>query len=767
MLKSIKYCSKKKNSFGVGGGNIQTLTIPINIFELYLKKINITYGLNNLTYLHQQYFKLIWEISIASELNHDFEGNAADYKKKIIFDTMIYNIKEFMLFSGICITESNNLYNIIIRLITIPDLKINKELEKYIKNFFENLFTHNLPTTDFLKKLGELLNANYGNILARPDLFFSNNYCKKYLHLLNNLDNQLQIQPIQPFINKHLFIFIDALSSSGDLQNIIEYLLTFLDITINPNKYNVFFIESPASKFDSAGNTFLQVLLTRNFSSPDKYITSEIFLKIDFFENTILHFHLNIGPIILNNLSRGCNYTLFNFTYIDSQDKIELKINIINNLDISSNPIQDELKIYIGDGDFSLGNILKFQKLQNLVNLYIKNLEIFKKIEESDARIECGRPSRADTEVINLKKNMHNTENEQLQCLTQIKIIMLFKTCGDLGKELVAYYINEYIKTRQININGIHCNKTNTSIIYLTIDQFSFFILQYLGIIPAILSKKSFTTTAIEDEINWSAIPFKLNFPFKFDPILSLPELITSLQSMYKGLENDNKLLTLAKSLQHDYATTEFEIVEPNGKGTELNLILYYNYLLSKGWSHEDIIKLIITQITTDKLNYWAKEFITESNEKFHDNDLHDDFLASNVQDEYNQNSALKLLTEYLVRTSFYSADLLDDLLNIYIKLIQNYYNKSVSFQFGKTKKWIQGTKKGSFRRWCKSQKLTNKDGKVTMKCINKAKGSGNTKLIRKAVFAQNVGGYTKFGKNNFGGKNNFDADIMYLLKVC
>jgi hypothetical protein len=56
-------------------------------------------------------------------------------------------------------------------------------------------------------------------------------------------------------------------------------------------------------------------------------------------------------------------------------------------------------------------------------------------------------------------------------------------------------------------------------------------------------------------------------------------------------------------------------------------------------------------------------------------------------------------------------------------------------------KKSIKKGTIGLFGKWCKSKKLT-KDGKVTMRCINKALKSGNTTLIRRANYARNIGGY-------------------------
>jgi hypothetical protein len=52
----------------------------------------------------------------------------------------------------------------------------------------------------------------------------------------------------------------------------------------------------------------------------------------------------------------------------------------------------------------------------------------------------------------------------------------------------------------------------------------------------------------------------------------------------------------------------------------------------------------------------------------------------------------------------------------------------------------------GSFRKYCK-RKL-NVD-KVSKKCIQLAKKSKNKKIRKKAVFAENIRGYSSFGMNN------------------
>lgn len=89
-------------------------------------------------------------------------------------------------------------------------------------------------------------------------------------------------------------------------------------------------------------------------------------------------------------------------------------------------------------------------------------------------------------------------------------------------------------------------------------------------------------------------------------------------------------------------------------------------------------------------------------------------------------------------------------------------------FAFGKKNRFIQeanarsrrkGTV-GTFGRWCRRHHL-DVDGKVSLRCINKAKRSGNTKLIRRAVYAQNIKAYAgaKKRRSHFGN----DSELKYL----
>lgn len=48
----------------------------------------------------------------------------------------------------------------------------------------------------------------------------------------------------------------------------------------------------------------------------------------------------------------------------------------------------------------------------------------------------------------------------------------------------------------------------------------------------------------------------------------------------------------------------------------------------------------------------------------------------------------------------------------------------------------IKKENKGKFTKYC--------NGKVTQKCIDKAKRSGNSKLVKRAVFAENVRSWSK-----------------------
>jgi hypothetical protein len=81
----------------------------------------------------------------------------------------------------------------------------------------------------------------------------------------------------------------------------------------------------------------------------------------------------------------------------------------------------------------------------------------------------------------------------------------------------------------------------------------------------------------------------------------------------------------------------------------------------------------------------------------------------------------------------------------------------------------LKGTT-GTFGKWCKSQGLA-KDGKVTLRCIKKAKSSGNTTLIRRATFAKNIGGYKgavhtrSTRRSRFGNYRDEESDYKGSLR--
>lgn len=73
--------------------------------------------------------------------------------------------------------------------------------------------------------------------------------------------------------------------------------------------------------------------------------------------------------------------------------------------------------------------------------------------------------------------------------------------------------------------------------------------------------------------------------------------------------------------------------------------------------------------------------------------------------------------------------------MNIKFKNLTTYFKKGGGIH-------IKEKNKGSFTKYCK--------GKVTQECIDKAKKSGNKKLIKKAVFAENSRSWAK--KHQMGG---------------
>ncbi len=65
---------------------------------------------------------------------------------------------------------------------------------------------------------------------------------------------------------------------------------------------------------------------------------------------------------------------------------------------------------------------------------------------------------------------------------------------------------------------------------------------------------------------------------------------------------------------------------------------------------------------------------------------------------------------------------------------------KKLFIQEANRRSRLKGTR-GTFGKYCRSKGLAP-NGKVTMACIRRAKRSGNTTLIRRAVFAQNIRAY-------------------------
>ena len=461
-----------------------------------------------------------------------------------------------------------------------------------------------------------MINEDTGIIMARPDQYFSEPFLERYLKTLNPelltpqlpqrqrwsgsltfIQRYFGVTPINivtgiPQISKNLFIFVDAVASSGDLQDVLKYIYQYLDQSRNPpsprdpydSAFKVYFIQSPASKFDSAGVSFLEKILSgegTGFSGFHSWSKSTTFYPLDLFGPSKITFELNIGPQLIltfpNTInSSGLNYILYNFTYTDiSPAETTLTINTINNkpADIAE---QGKLKNEISN--FSLPSIIASQTLQDLIKEFEQNLTL----------------------------GIVTDYNKLLS-------VMLVKSMGDLGQELTALFTFESLK-RGFVYNGFPFSLSNTQLVYLTIDQFSFLLLQYLPTIPAILGKKAVSDEERKKATNISSVPYELNFPLKFDPTMDRARLIAYLKTLYSGSETDSHIDKIAYMLEHDYAVEEFDAPEldVNGKqiGNELDVTRYYNYFISRGASIPQIIKSIIIQLTNDKLNIWKKQFL-------------------------------------------------------------------------------------------------------------------------------------------------------------
>ena len=732
-------------------------TQPVNIFLEYLNKK----GLNSARmapvdlFYHQQYFFIIWQIAMLSEINHDFgEGARSSASnivafgvsvKKFLRAQLLDNIDKFMISGGFK-TQPINLE--IPRLLGL--IILNPKLKEKILKFFNEPAKLN---ANYLKELGKMINEDTGIIMARPDQYFSEPFLERYLKTLNPNPVTVQISWRQRFfgstpstavISKNLFIFVDAVASSGDLQDVLKYIYQYLDPIRNPpssrdpyeSAFKVYFIQSPASKFDSAGVSFLEKILSDEeggFSGFQSWSKSNTFYPLDLFGPSRMTFELTVGSqLILTPTSTitksPTNYILYNFTYEDtSPGQTSLTINTINNelADISE---QNKLKTEISN--FSLPSIIASQTLQKLIKDFEQNT------------------------TLNIVTNFN-----------KLLSVMLVKSMGDLGQELTALFTFQSLKTGFV-YNGFNFNLSNTQLVYLTIDQFSFLLLQYLPTIPAILGKKAVSDEERKKATNISSVPYELNFPLKFDPTMNPIELRNYLKTLYDISESDSNIDKVAYMLEHDYAVEEFDAPEfdLNGKkiGNELDVTSYYNYFKKRNVPESAIIKSIIIQLTNDKLNIWKKYFFEKPiiTQKAIDDDI---------------DEAGTLLTAYFIKYNLPRIPLIPPILSPVITTIKNelirrytqMLNTSTPIYtpFGK-KRWIeQAIKKqkqkgttGSFKRWCKSKGFGDK---VTLKCINKAKRSKNKTIRQKANFAKNIGGY----KNKSNHIKQINRDIKYLLK--
>lgn len=66
----------------------------------------------------------------------------------------------------------------------------------------------------------------------------------------------------------------------------------------------------------------------------------------------------------------------------------------------------------------------------------------------------------------------------------------------------------------------------------------------------------------------------------------------------------------------------------------------------------------------------------------------------------------------------------------------------------------------GNFKRWCERHNLTNEDGEVTKSCIDKAMKSNDTKVIKMATFAANIGGF--LGSNKGKKKRTVKESALF-----
>ena len=669
--------------------------------------VSIYVGNGNM--VDQCFFNIYWSVAICGDMIHDF-GKSADkvYNENItraILMLLYTRIDTF--FSYVGFYNLNNQENTFIFHI---EYLLNKLPEKTeILKFFTSIFNDNIlikqqnlnfkfiiPTglnEAYMKKIVSLFIKINGREYQRPQVYLqdTHNYIDSYASLFVKKN-------ITDLITNDLYVMVDAVGSSGSGQDLLNLFANYLDMEKNPNMFKVYYIESPAERYDSATKSWIHNFLKGQTNEPGKYSQYDIFISYDIFERYTHVLDINMINLVDNTGKYINNFSLLKLKYVDSvnTDDTRLEILTINNYNYTE--IDTFTKRVKGEkGKVSLEDVKKIINNNNLL--------------------------KADV----LKPG---SNSKPFDILKELERYLFMKTGGDLGQEAFAFVIFGIIK----NLTPTSADFKNAIMLYITFDQFSSFLGTFFNI-PILLEQKSATAADEKVRADISIEPYKFNFPTIPKDKLKYTDLVKKIKEINPSLNDD----TVKQKIVPIYHNITME-----SKGNSINLDEYIDYFTDQKFP-----------LSTDN----DRQFIVAGIKAV---------IADNLKGEDDKISKVTQRLKQITNKSFIKFK--DSIQNYFNKLYSNektklpsilmdvnsfgkkIYRKSKMLSFGKerVKRFIQEANRrsqlkgtaGSFKSWCKSQRLTDSAGRVTRKCIARAKKSGNTRLIRKAVFAQNIGGY-------------------------
>ena len=717
-------------------------------------------------FVNQCFFNFSWNVSIFLDILHDFGTSNNGLNANLLFLRVndFFNYVGFYAYYDLAnpaptssssrTSPANSFQKVLIFLINNTTIENKDQLINFVVSVFPDSFTNLSDQKDVINQINNhnqadkkrrsspgfainedsvkrivnfLVNFN-GKEFKRPKehLQNENNYIENYSKLsvyIKKPSGSLTLTGEESPVSADFYLIVDAVGSSSSGTDLMKLFGNYLSKTKNPGAtYKVYYLDTTADRYDSASGSWVSKYLERGTIELDKHSQSNIFIKWDPYEKLVHELNVTIDNVIKHPDGYTTEkYSLVKFKYTDHHYNEFTKLEIVS---ISRKTFGDS-------AEFTNNMVPTRDDLPKSVSLELAKRKL----------TEYMKASRYNT--VSASSASENYE----EILFNMQRIIFMKTLGDLGKLAFGWITF-----------GILSQLYTGIFLYLTFDESSAYIGTYFDI-PLMLEKKTGTAVDERTSVNVNPDPYKFVFPY-----INIDNYnYTGLKSLLKQINpsaSDGFIDTRIASMYGDY------IILKTGPGDDL-VGEYKGYLDNKGFTNADIIKMGITSLISDAIITREDTAEIKKDPGYFDKvitpRLTDIFTKNNITDYDGILNDLKTINRRTGNTERFL-----DQLNEFRRKITRFGKISgkgkMNFKFGKkrVKKFIQESVRrsklkgtvGSFKSWCRSQRLTDSRGKVTMRCIAKAKKSGNKKLIKRATFAQNIKGYSRPKKNSFGGKH-------------